>query len=162
MKDHSFSNNRMTRFGRVYYVQILAPKECGHFLSIINVTHRIDLSSLLLGPPVLSDELPVWERLVLLQYVCLCVDVCLSEHKKKREKKRKGEAEWESGKGWYPRGLKPKPLDISDLEGKWVKNKKEPGKRRRKIKRWKERERERRELSEGSWKTSRILCSNQP
>lgn len=73
--------------------------------------------------------------------VCVSVCGCGFERTPEKQKKKKGrERQSGSQAQAYPRGLKPKPLDISDLEGKWVKNKQEPGKRGRKIKRWKERE----------------------
>lgn len=61
--------------------------------------------------------------------MCVCVSVCVqAQQKKKRGKWKEGVSKGFSG------GIKPKPQDISDLEGKWVKQgggkKREEGKMR--------------------------------
>lgn len=97
-----------------------------------------------------------WECL---QYVCVRVPEWARARQKGRERQKEGGSEGIS------KGIKPKPQDISDLEGEWVKKGGGGGgkEKERKAEGKEQRDGEKEaESLEGSWKASRILCSNQP
>jgi len=92
---------------------------------------------------------------------CKCVCVCVRDRERERKREREGERERMHIRG----GIKPKPQDISDLEGEWVKprGRREGGERKERERKGRNKEREIKRGAkslEGSWSASRTLGSN--